>query len=259
MVELIPGRCRVTIGANEGYDAAGGVRRLRELNATPHVASRARLGGPWAYHAAWELGSEPGVAASNRVGNRVNGSLWADAGNPPSRPGESIVNVRLHGGNVQPDTDGKPWVRGRHVTNCANRGLYLPRTIPNWIAGCAYYSNSAQHEVGRRRGLCFSSGLSATSYAGGSVWTAGTTRMDSGEVHGAECRSVLTRTSRDGFERGARSFVIRTVDVGVSFCDNLNRTSTVFQEASADRTTRTPGAKSQFGELAGQLRSGWHN
>jgi len=42
MVQAIPGRHRVTIGADKGYDAAAFVRKLSELEATPHVTNKAR-------------------------------------------------------------------------------------------------------------------------------------------------------------------------------------------------------------------------
>jgi len=38
MLESIPGRQRITVGADRGYDAAGFVARVRQLGVTPHVA-----------------------------------------------------------------------------------------------------------------------------------------------------------------------------------------------------------------------------
>jgi transposase len=38
LIEGVPGRHRITIGADRGYDTAGFVAGLRQLNATPHVA-----------------------------------------------------------------------------------------------------------------------------------------------------------------------------------------------------------------------------
>lgn len=58
MVQAIPGRHRVTIGADKGYDAGAFVRKLRELNATPHVASKVRgsaIDGRTTRHRAYEV------------------------------------------------------------------------------------------------------------------------------------------------------------------------------------------------------------
>jgi hypothetical protein len=38
LIENLPGRHRITVGADRAYDTAGFVAGLRELNATPHVA-----------------------------------------------------------------------------------------------------------------------------------------------------------------------------------------------------------------------------
>lgn len=38
MLESIPGRRRITVGADRGYDAAGFVARVRQFGVTPHVA-----------------------------------------------------------------------------------------------------------------------------------------------------------------------------------------------------------------------------
>lgn len=46
MMEAVPGRRRVTLGADKGYDAADFVQSLRELNVTPHIATNdTRRGG----------------------------------------------------------------------------------------------------------------------------------------------------------------------------------------------------------------------
>ncbi len=42
MVEEIPGRHRVTLGSDKGYDTVEHVRQLRNLKVTPHVAQRAK-------------------------------------------------------------------------------------------------------------------------------------------------------------------------------------------------------------------------
>jgi hypothetical protein len=38
LVEAVPGRHRITVGADKGYDAAALVGGLRRLKATPHIA-----------------------------------------------------------------------------------------------------------------------------------------------------------------------------------------------------------------------------
>jgi hypothetical protein len=38
LIEDLPGRHRITVGADRAYDTAKFVAALRELNATPHVA-----------------------------------------------------------------------------------------------------------------------------------------------------------------------------------------------------------------------------
>jgi transposase len=46
MMESVPGRRRVTLGADKGYDAAEFVQSLREINVTPHIAANdTRSGG----------------------------------------------------------------------------------------------------------------------------------------------------------------------------------------------------------------------
>jgi len=42
LLEEVPGRHRVTVGADKGYDAAGFVRRCRERVVTPHVTQKKR-------------------------------------------------------------------------------------------------------------------------------------------------------------------------------------------------------------------------
>ena len=42
MVENIPGVGRITLGADKGYDVSSFVCKLRQLNATPHVAQKAK-------------------------------------------------------------------------------------------------------------------------------------------------------------------------------------------------------------------------
>jgi hypothetical protein len=40
LIESVPGRHRITVGADRAYDTAGFIAGLRELNATPHVAQK---------------------------------------------------------------------------------------------------------------------------------------------------------------------------------------------------------------------------
>jgi transposase len=64
----VPGRHRITIGADRGYDTAGFVAGLRQLNATPHVAQntsgrRSRIDRRTVRH--------PGYLASQRARKRI--------------------------------------------------------------------------------------------------------------------------------------------------------------------------------------------
>ena len=42
LIAAVPGRHRITVGADRAYDAASFVAGLRALNATPHVAQNCR-------------------------------------------------------------------------------------------------------------------------------------------------------------------------------------------------------------------------
>jgi transposase len=68
MTAAIPGRHRITVGGDKGFDTAGFVTELRELNATPHVAQntsnrRSTIDGRTTRH--------PGYAASQRIRKRI--------------------------------------------------------------------------------------------------------------------------------------------------------------------------------------------
>ena len=64
----VPGRHRITVGADKGFDTAGFVAALRELNVTPHVAQntanrRSAIDGRTTRH--------PGYAVSQRIRKRI--------------------------------------------------------------------------------------------------------------------------------------------------------------------------------------------
>jgi transposase len=68
MVATIPGRHRITVGGDKGFDTAGFVAALKELNATPHVAQntanrRSAIDGRTTRH--------PGYAVSQRIRKRI--------------------------------------------------------------------------------------------------------------------------------------------------------------------------------------------
>ena len=65
MLDRLPGRHRVTVGADKGYDAEEFIAGCREMNVTPHVARRlwSRLDGRTTRH--------PGYVLSQRVRKRV--------------------------------------------------------------------------------------------------------------------------------------------------------------------------------------------
>ena len=68
MVEAVPGRRRITLGADKGYDAGDFVADLRALKVTPHVAQntsgrRSRIDGRTTRH--------PGYGASQKVRKRI--------------------------------------------------------------------------------------------------------------------------------------------------------------------------------------------
>jgi hypothetical protein len=68
LIEGVPGRHRITIGADRAYDTTGFVTGLRQLNATPHVAQntsgrRSRIDGRTVRH--------PGYLASQRARKRI--------------------------------------------------------------------------------------------------------------------------------------------------------------------------------------------
>ena len=68
MVEAVPGRHRITVGADKAYDTKDFVAALRELNAAPHVAQNTRnrrsaIDGRTTRH--------PGYAVSLRIRKRI--------------------------------------------------------------------------------------------------------------------------------------------------------------------------------------------
>ena len=68
LVEGVPGRHRITIGADRAYDTTSFVAGLRRLNATPHGAQntsgrRSRIDGRTVRH--------PGYLASQRARKRI--------------------------------------------------------------------------------------------------------------------------------------------------------------------------------------------
>jgi hypothetical protein len=72
LVEAVPGRHRITLGADRGYDARDFTTELRGLNVTPHVAQntqgrRSRIDGRTTRHA--------GYAASQRGRKRIEGAF----------------------------------------------------------------------------------------------------------------------------------------------------------------------------------------
>jgi Transposase DDE domain len=68
LIEGVPGRHRITIGADRAYDTSGFVAGLRRINATPHVAQntsgrRSRIDRRTVRH--------PGYLASQRARKRI--------------------------------------------------------------------------------------------------------------------------------------------------------------------------------------------
>jgi hypothetical protein len=68
LIEALPGRHRITVGADRAYDTADFVAGLRQLNATPHVAQnlsgrRSRIDRRTVRH--------PGYLASQRARKRI--------------------------------------------------------------------------------------------------------------------------------------------------------------------------------------------
>ena len=64
----MPGRHRITVGADRAYDTAGFVAGLRELNATPHVAQNA---SGRSSRSDRRTVRHPGYAASQRARQRI--------------------------------------------------------------------------------------------------------------------------------------------------------------------------------------------
>ncbi len=73
LVEAIPGRHRIRIGADRGYDTRDFVHRLRELNATPHVAQNTTNGRRSAIDG--RTTRHPGYAHSQRARKRIEESF----------------------------------------------------------------------------------------------------------------------------------------------------------------------------------------
>lgn len=68
MLADLPGRHKITVGGDKGFDTAGFIVALRQLNATPHVAQnttnrRSAIDGRTTRH--------PGYAASQRIRKRI--------------------------------------------------------------------------------------------------------------------------------------------------------------------------------------------
>jgi len=80
MIEDVPGRHRITLGGDKGYDAASFVAALRALNATPHVAQntsgrRSAIDGRTTRH--------PGYRASQIIRKRIEEVFgWSKATAP---------------------------------------------------------------------------------------------------------------------------------------------------------------------------------
>lgn len=96
MVRDLPGRHRVTVGGDKGYDDAGFVDSLRSLNATPHVAqkqrrrsARARRGTPGMRSASVRANASKRCSAGSRPSDnsdrRGTAGATASAGCLPSR------------------------------------------------------------------------------------------------------------------------------------------------------------------------------
>jgi len=68
MIADLPGRHRITVGGDKGFDTQGFVAALKKLNATPHVAQnttnrRSAIDGRTTRH--------PGYAVSQRIRKRI--------------------------------------------------------------------------------------------------------------------------------------------------------------------------------------------
>ena len=83
MLAAVPGRHRITVGGDKGFDTAGFVAAMRELKVTPHVAqntSQPPLGDRRPDHPPSRLRGQPAHPQADRGGVRL------DQGDRPAAP-----------------------------------------------------------------------------------------------------------------------------------------------------------------------------
>ena len=102
----MPGRHRITVGGDKGYDTAGFVAALRELNA--HAARRPEhqqppLGDRRPDHAPSRLRGQPAHPQADRGGVRLDQGDRPAAACPASRQGAGRLAVHAGGRRLQPD------------------------------------------------------------------------------------------------------------------------------------------------------------
>jgi transposase len=104
MAEAIPGKNRVTLGADKGYDTHDFVAELRHMEITPHICAErhepSQRRGRTYYAPCW-VSTQPEGTQTNRRGIRLDEKHRAVAQATASRTGESRVDVHLHGSSLQ--------------------------------------------------------------------------------------------------------------------------------------------------------------
>ena len=93
LIEGLPGRHRITVGADRAYDTADFVAGLRELNATPHVAQN--LSGR-ASRIDRRTVRHPGYLASQRARKRIEEAFGLQPDPPAQVAGSAVICASGH-------------------------------------------------------------------------------------------------------------------------------------------------------------------
>ena len=133
MVEEIPGRHRVTLGADKGYDRKEFVQEMRDHQVTPHIACKPTtiIDERTTRHPGYA--DQPAKTQTRRGDLRLAQDRRRPAQDPPPRSGAGRLDVHLRAGGLQPGQDAQSAGLHRHrATGMA--GLMLPSGTINGLA-----------------------------------------------------------------------------------------------------------------------------
>ena len=165
MIEDVPGRHRITLGGDKGYDAASFVAALRALNATPHVAQntsgrRSAIDGRTTRH--------PGYRASRIIRKRIE-EVFALDGLPtaaasrsdhaawpgsPRRERRGVARRAMGQGDRARAQDPASWTRAGRLAVHVHRHRLQPRPHPQAARDGVMRPETVQTLENRRIGGC---------------------------------------------------------------------------------------------------------